>query len=53
MAYAAERLVLQDTFLKTQNPRLINESGFKSRTAYNGARTVNKTVDKKILTGVS
>ena len=29
-------------FFKTQNPRLINESGFKSRAAYDGARTVAK-----------
>ena len=28
--------------LKTQNPQLINKSGFKSRAAYNGARTVDK-----------
>jgi hypothetical protein len=27
-------------FFKTQNPWLINESGFKSRAAYDGARTV-------------
>ena len=29
-------------FFKAQNPRLINESGFKSRAAYDGARTVYK-----------
>ena len=28
-------------FFKTQNPRLINESGFKSRAAYDGACTVS------------
>ena len=39
-AYAAERLVLQETFSKLKNPRFRNESGFKSRAAYNGARTV-------------
>ena len=27
-------------FFKTQNPRLINESNFKSRAAYDGAHTV-------------
>ena len=27
-------------FFKTQNPQLINESGFNSRAAYNGVRTV-------------
>ena len=27
-------------FFKTQNPRLINKSSFKSRAAYEGARTV-------------
>ena len=27
-------------FFKTQNPRLINESGFKLSAAYDGARTV-------------
>ena len=27
-------------FFKAQNPRLINESGFKSRAAYDGPRTV-------------
>ena len=26
--------------IKTQNPRLMNESGFKSRAAYDGAGTV-------------
>ena len=38
-AYAAERLVLTRNFFKTQNPRLINVSGFKSQAAYNSART--------------
>jgi hypothetical protein len=28
-------------FFKTQNSRLINQSGFKSRAAYDGARTVD------------
>ena len=28
-------------FFKTQKPRLINESGFKSRAGYNGVRTVD------------
>ena len=31
-------------FFKTQNPRLINESGFKSRAAYDGACTVGRWV---------
>ena len=39
-AYAAERLVLHKNFFKNQNPRLINKSGFKSRAAYDVARTV-------------
>ena len=39
-AYAAERPLFLDSFFKTQNPQLINESGFKSRAAYNGARTI-------------
>ena len=39
------RLMLQSglyykKFFKTKKPRLINESGFKSRAGYNGARTV-------------
>ena len=39
-AYATERLIFLFHFFKAQNLRLINESGFKSRTAYDGARTV-------------
>jgi hypothetical protein len=38
--YAAERLMFLFHFFKAQNPRLINESGFKLRAAYDGARTV-------------
>ena len=41
-AYAAERLKFLFHFFKAQNPRLINESGLKSRAAYDGARTVGK-----------
>ena len=36
------RLMLQSGLFKTRNPRLINKSGFKSRAAYDGARTVSK-----------
>jgi hypothetical protein len=43
VAYAAEQLLLQETFFKTQNPWLINESSFKLRVAYDGARMVNKS----------
>ena len=39
-AYDAERPLILDFFFKSQNPRLINESGFKLRAAYDGARTV-------------
>ena len=40
--YIAKRFVLQETFKRTQNPRLINKSGFKSRAGYNSTRTVFK-----------
>ena len=40
-AYDTERLLLLYYFFKTHNPRLINESGFKLRVAYDGARTVH------------
>ena len=33
--------IISRLFFKAQNPLLINESGFKSRAAYDGARTVN------------
>ena len=39
-AYAAEHLIFLFHFFKAQNPRLKNESGFKSRAAYDGAHTV-------------
>ena len=39
-AYASERPLFLDSFFKTQNLQLINKSGFKSRGAYDGARTV-------------
>jgi hypothetical protein len=39
-AYAAERLLFSRNFFKPQNPRLINESGFKLRAAYDGTCTI-------------
>ena len=47
-AYAAERFIYYyiiihtRNFFRTQYPRLINDSGFKSRASYNGARTVSR-----------
>ena len=45
------RLMLQSglyykKFFKTQKPRLINESSFKSRAGYNGVRTVDNQKKK-------
>ena len=39
--------------VKTQNPRLINESGFKSRAAYDGARTVSEEPFDRIESNVT
>ena len=42
LTFSVFRLVKSQTNLKikAQNPQLINESGFKLRVAYDGARTV-------------
>ena len=40
-------------FFKTQNPRLINESSFKSRGAYDGARTVSILITSMKIVEIS
>ena len=56
---AIKKLLLYNTrnFFRTQNPRLINDSGFKSRAGYNGTRMLNQEIiqnhkdSKKYLRG--